>query len=66
LNGAVSQALAPPGANEGVVIAQVVMNELDFARFYPLLMLAVARNVGAALDGAMMRAEGLVSFLGFE
>jgi hypothetical protein len=42
------------------------MNELDSARFDPLLMLAVARNVGAALDGATMRAEGLVSFLGVE
>jgi hypothetical protein len=66
LNGTISQALAPPGTNEGVIIVQAVMNELDFARFYPLLMLVVARNVGAALDGAMMRAEGLVSFLGFE
>ncbi|KAG2043692.1 Golgi transport complex subunit 5-domain-containing protein [Suillus americanus] len=66
LNEAVSQAFAggsraPPGANEGVAIARVVMNELDSARFDPLLMLAVARNVGAALDGATMRAEGLIS-----
>jgi hypothetical protein len=68
LNEAVSQAFAggsraPPGANEGVAIARAVMNELDSARFDPLLMLAVARNVGAALDGATMRVEGLVSFL---
>ncbi|KAG2099132.1 Golgi transport complex subunit 5-domain-containing protein, partial [Suillus cothurnatus] len=66
LNEAVSQAFAggsraPPGANEGVAIARAVMNELDSARFDPLLMLAVARNVGAALDGATMRAEGLIS-----
>ncbi|KAG1865830.1 Golgi transport complex subunit 5-domain-containing protein [Suillus subalutaceus] len=52
LNEAVSQAFA-------VAIARAVMNELDSARFDPLLMLAVARNVGAALDGATMRAEGL-------
>lgn len=66
LNEAVSQAFAggsraPPGANEGVAIARAVMNELDSARFDPLLMLAVARNVGAALDGATMRVEGLIS-----
>lgn len=66
LNEAVSQAFAggsraPPGANEGVAIARAVMNELDSARFDPLLMLAVARNVGAALDGAIMRVEGLIS-----
>lgn len=66
LNESVSQAFAggsraPPGSNEGVTIARVVMNELDSARFDPLLILAVARNVSAALDGVMMRAEGLVS-----
>ncbi|KAG2153694.1 Golgi transport complex subunit 5-domain-containing protein [Suillus bovinus] len=66
LNEAISQAFAggsrtPPGANEGVAIARAVMNELDSARFDPLLMLAVARNVGAALDGATMRAESLIS-----
>ncbi|KAG1862894.1 Golgi transport complex subunit 5-domain-containing protein [Suillus tomentosus] len=66
LNESVSQAFAggsraPPGSNEGVTIARVVMNELDSARFDPLLILAVARNVGAALDGVIMRAEGLIS-----
>ncbi|KAG1776989.1 Golgi transport complex subunit 5-domain-containing protein [Suillus placidus] len=66
LNETVSQAFAggsraPPGTNEGVAIARAVMNELDSARFDPLLMLAVARNVGVALDGATMRAEGLIS-----
>ncbi|OJA08043.1 hypothetical protein AZE42_08584 [Rhizopogon vesiculosus] len=66
LNEAVSQAFAggprlPPGANEGVTIARAVMNELDSARFDPLLILAVARNIGTALDGAAMRAESLIS-----
>ncbi|KAG2055186.1 hypothetical protein BDR06DRAFT_1020429 [Suillus hirtellus] len=66
LNESVSQAFAggsraPPGSNEGVTIARVVMNELDSARFDPLLILAVARNVSAALDGVVMRAEGLIS-----
>ncbi|KAG2079304.1 hypothetical protein BDR04DRAFT_1086528 [Suillus decipiens] len=66
LNEAVSQAFAggsrtPPGANEGVAIARAVMNELDSAKFDPLLMLAVARNVGAVLDGATMRADSLIS-----
>jgi hypothetical protein len=69
--GAISQAFtggshAPPGANEGVAIARAVMNELDSARFDPLSMLAVARSVGTALDGATMRVEGSVSFLAFE
>ncbi|OAX39111.1 hypothetical protein K503DRAFT_690302 [Rhizopogon vinicolor AM-OR11-026] len=66
LNEAVSQAFAggprsPPGANEGVTIARAVMNELDSARFDPLLILAVARNIGTALNGAAMRAESLIS-----
>ncbi|KAG1731465.1 Golgi transport complex subunit 5-domain-containing protein [Suillus paluster] len=66
LNEAISQAFAggsrsPPGANEGVTIARAVMNELDSARFDPLLILAVARNIATALDGATMRAESLIS-----
>ncbi|KAG0708347.1 Golgi transport complex subunit 5-domain-containing protein [Suillus ampliporus] len=66
LNEAISQAFAgglrsPPGANEGVAIARAVMNELDSARFDPLLILAVARNIATALDGATMRAESLIS-----
>jgi hypothetical protein len=39
------------------------MNELDSARFDPLLILAVARNIGTTLDGATIRAESLVSSL---
>jgi hypothetical protein len=44
-------------------MARAMMNELDSARFDPLLILAVARNVGTAIDGATMRAESLVSSL---
>jgi len=68
LNEAVSQAFSggsrsPPGANDAVTIARAVINELDSARFDPLLILAVARNIGTALDSATTRAESLVSSL---
>ncbi|CAD6576183.1 MAG: hypothetical protein TREMPRED_001604 [Tremellales sp. Tagirdzhanova-0007] len=54
MNDAVSAALAqylsargnPPGAGEGVTIARTVTNELDSARFDPLLVRTVARNAG--------------------
>jgi conserved oligomeric Golgi complex subunit 5 len=46
--------------NEGINIARTVANELDSARFDPLLIKAVAKNVGSSLDMMLSRADGLV------
>ena len=54
----------PPGASEGVTIARTVTNELDSARFDPLLVRTVARNAVKVLDSLMSKIEGLVSYLG--
>ncbi|KAJ6497874.1 Golgi transport complex subunit 5-domain-containing protein [Mycena sanguinolenta] len=66
LNETVGQAFSggarsPPGMNEGVNIARTVANELDSARFDPLLVRAVAKNVGTSLDMLLSRADGLIS-----
>ncbi|KAF7362065.1 Conserved oligomeric Golgi complex subunit 5 [Mycena venus] len=66
LNEAVAQAFSggartPPGMNEGVNIARTVANELDSARFDPLLVRAVAKNVGTSLDMLLSRADSLIS-----
>jgi hypothetical protein len=65
LNEVVGQAFSggsrsPPGMNEGVNIARTVANELDSARFDPLLVRSVAKNVGACLDMLLSRVDGLV------
>ncbi|KAJ7502790.1 Golgi transport complex subunit 5-domain-containing protein [Mycena galericulata] len=66
LNEVVAQAFSggarsPPGMNEGVNIARTVANELDSARFDPLLVRSVAKNVGTSLDMLLSRVDGLVS-----
>lgn len=68
LNESVAQAFAngarsPPGMNEGINIARTVANELDSARFDPLLITAVAKNAGNSLDMMLSRADGLVCSL---
>jgi hypothetical protein len=65
LNEAVAQAFsggsrAPPGANEAINIVWTVTNELDSARFDPLLVRAVARNAATSLEGILSKADGLV------
>jgi len=50
----------PPGAGEGVQIARTVTNELDSARFDPLLVRTVARNAVKVLDTLSTRIEGAV------
>ena len=52
---------APPGMAEGVTIARTVVNELDSARFDPLLVKAVAKNAATALDLFLGRVDTLVS-----
>ncbi|KAI0044340.1 hypothetical protein FA95DRAFT_1497209 [Auriscalpium vulgare] len=54
-------ARSPPGLTEGINVARTVANELDSAKFDPLLVRAVARNAKAVLDGMMTRVDGLVA-----
>ncbi|KAJ7072504.1 Golgi transport complex subunit 5-domain-containing protein [Mycena amicta] len=66
LNEAVAQAVSggarsPPGMSEGVNVARTVANELDSARFDPLLIRAVAKNAGASLDMLLSRVDPLIS-----
>jgi hypothetical protein len=49
--------------NEGINISRTVANELDSARFDPLLIKAVAKNVVSSLEMMLGRADGLVCFL---
>ncbi|WVR05941.1 hypothetical protein IAU60_002967 [Kwoniella sp. DSM 27419] len=68
MNDAVSAALSqylsargnPPGPSEGVSIARTVTNELDSARFDPLLVRTVARNAGKVLDGFIKRIDAML------
>lgn len=56
-------ARAPPGSIEGVNVARAMANELDAARFDPLLVKAVAKITSSALDIMLSRAENLVCTL---
>ncbi|ESK92953.1 conserved oligomeric golgi complex subunit 5-like [Moniliophthora roreri MCA 2997] len=63
---AVGQAFAgttrgsPPGATEAVNLTRTLANELDAARFDPLLLRSVAKNVASSLDTVLSRIEGSV------
>lgn len=68
LNEVVAQSLSggartPPGSTEGVNIARTAVNELDAARFDPLLVKGVAQNVKLALETFLSRLDGIVSCL---
>ncbi|THV06795.1 hypothetical protein K435DRAFT_711109 [Dendrothele bispora CBS 962.96] len=65
LNEAVGQTFAggsriPPGVTDGVNIARAIANELDSAKFDPLLVRAVAKNVVSNLDMMISRMDGLI------
>ncbi|KAL1665907.1 Golgi transport complex subunit 5-domain-containing protein [Schizophyllum commune] len=61
LNEAVGQAFKlTPGATEGTNVARTVVNELDTARFDPLLVRAVAKNAAASLEMFVQRADNMV------
>jgi hypothetical protein len=49
-----------PTANEGLSAARAVVNELDAARFDPLLVKAVAKGASKALESFVTKAIGLV------
>ncbi|KIJ39463.1 hypothetical protein M422DRAFT_210357 [Sphaerobolus stellatus SS14] len=53
-------ARAPPGAGEGMSIARTVTNELDSAKFDPLLVRAVAKNANTALEGFAGRVDNML------
>ncbi|GAA5977892.1 hypothetical protein JCM10908_005134 [Rhodotorula pacifica] len=52
---------AVPTANGGLMLARAVVNELDAARFDPLLAKAVAKGSARAIDAFVSRAEALVA-----
>lgn len=66
LNEAVAQSVAggaraPPAMGEGISIARTAANELDAAKFDPMLVKAVARNVQSCLEMLLNRLDPLVS-----
>ncbi|WWC86312.1 uncharacterized protein L201_001185 [Kwoniella dendrophila CBS 6074] len=68
MNDSISSALSsylsargnPPGPGDGVSIARTITNELDSARFDPLLVRTVARNAGKVLDGFIKRVDAML------
>lgn len=50
----------PPGPSDGVSVARTMTNELDSARFDPLLVRTVARNAAKILDGFIQTLDGMV------
>lgn len=71
LNESVAQAFSggartPPGINEGLTTARTITNELDSAKFDPVLAKSVAKNVVTALEQLVSRWDALVRlFLSF-
>lgn len=55
-------ARSPPGSQDGLSTARVISNELDAARFDPLLVKNVAKSAVKAIDSFVSRAESLVSY----
>ena len=64
INETVSQAFAgggrTPNSIEGANLARAVANELDAARFDPLLVRSVAQSAATCLNGILGRADYLV------
>ncbi|KAI9456296.1 Golgi transport complex subunit 5-domain-containing protein [Russula earlei] len=65
MNEAVGQAFqsssrAPPSSTEGTNVARMIANELDAAKFDPLLVRSVARHAKSSLDMLLGRADGLI------
>lgn len=53
---------APPGYNEGLNIGRAIVNELDSARFDPLLVKAVSTNIISSIEMFLSRVDGMVSY----
>lgn len=58
-------ARAPSGSSEGINVARIVVNEMDAARFDPLLVKAVAKNTATCLDNILNRLESSVSRMSY-
>ncbi|KAK4699584.1 conserved oligomeric Golgi complex subunit 5, partial [Phenoliferia sp. Uapishka_3] len=56
-----SRAPTFPGPNEGLAAARAVVNELDAARFDPLLVKAVAKGAARAVEGFVGKADALIA-----
>ncbi|BGP09947.1 hypothetical protein JCM10049v2_005825 [Rhodotorula toruloides] len=52
---------AMPTANEGLTTARAIVNELDAARFDPLLAKAIAKGASRAIEAFVARAEALIA-----
>lgn len=68
LNEAVAAAFSggsrsPPGGNEGLAAARAICNELDAARFDPLLVRSVARNAAKSVELFESRLSGMACLL---
>ncbi|KAI5123858.1 hypothetical protein M0805_005675 [Coniferiporia weirii] len=65
LNEVVAQSVAggarsPPAMGEGISIARTASNELDAAKFDPLLIKAVAKNVQSSMELLLTRLDPLI------
>ncbi|KAH9166239.1 Golgi transport complex subunit 5-domain-containing protein [Lactarius sanguifluus] len=65
MNEAVGQAFqggarAPPSSPEGTNVMRTIANELDTAKFDPLLVQSVTRSAKSSLDMLLARADGMV------
>lgn len=68
INDAVGQSLSSngkiaPGTAEGTNIARIVVNEIDAARFDPLLERALAKNAATCLENILSKLDGMVCVL---
>lgn len=53
----------PPAAKEGEQVSRVIANEMDSARFDPLLSRSMARVVVKALDAVREKVESMVNIM---
>ena len=53
-------ARSPPGVNEGTNAARIIINELDAARFDPLLVRTIARAAAKSIEIFVSRTDKLV------
>jgi hypothetical protein len=58
-----NSARSPPGSNDGINIARNVANELDAARFDPLLVRAIAKGTASGLEALFTRMDGMVGLI---
>jgi hypothetical protein len=67
LNEAIGQAFiggarSPPNTNEAVTVVRAIANEMDGAKFDPILVNMVARTVKASIELLLSRVDSLVRY----